>query len=659
MDDPSPKVATSKKKRTKAVKSIFANVQNTKYITVRRCMKEIGFKFTESTNKNLLFWCDNEGTIEFTQRLQRWQFYNHFPGMLCIAHKVDLVRLYNKMVRRAPDLYNFHPKTFIIPIELPQLQSYMQSFSKKTDRTVIVKPDRGSQGKGIIIVQDFDDLDDFDDSGVAQYYIPPLLINNKKFDMRIYVLVTSCDPLRVYIFDEGMMRFCTEDYQKPKASNLDEAFAHLTNFSLNKKNAAFDFHENKKYKTDVFQQLKELGYDTNKIQREIDRIIMLTMIAAQPTLASNYHIAVNANDGKSRCFEILGFDIILDSNAKPWLLEVNCMPSLASYSEFDANLKSRVITGALKIIDLQPNFKYRCMQRFKAMSTKRNRNFKPFFSPEKETEIAKTTEWRQLIPVLNDPEFDEMVNKAMCASSDGPFIRKTPLLKADDNPRTSQKSERKINENERSQTSKENRPKIARSISKSIDSTQKDRVIVQPNKLASNNIHNQDEGKLAPKKNPSLTRPQASPKVVSQPRTPRSVILANEARLNRMNALDRRMQYHDPPPIYVLFTVSKNDINPISESEERERIRAIKQQVILANSMKMLAAIKTVIKDGKAADFSDIQGRHILPDKKQQSKVGKRQIIRIQTNGSPLTGIPSKRLTFEPFVKMQNAESWI
>ena len=160
------------------------------------------------------------------------------------------------MSRRLPEIYNFHPKSFIIPLELSELQKYMLSIPKKTERTVIVKPDCGSQGKGILIIQDFDDLDDYDENAVAQYYIPPLLLNGKKFDMRIYVLVTSCDPLRIYILNEGMIRFCTEDYQAPKSSNLDEVFSHLTNFSLNKKNSAFDFNENNKYMTAVFQELK-------------------------------------------------------------------------------------------------------------------------------------------------------------------------------------------------------------------------------------------------------------------------------------------------------------------------------------------------------------------------------------------------------------------
>ena len=63
---------------------------------------------------------------------------------------------------------------------------------------------------------------------VAQRYIAkPYLINGLKFDIRIYVLVLSCDPLRVFLYDQGLVRFCTEKYEQPTDANLNTTHMHL------------------------------------------------------------------------------------------------------------------------------------------------------------------------------------------------------------------------------------------------------------------------------------------------------------------------------------------------------------------------------------------------------------------------------------------------
>ena len=41
-----------------------------------------------------------------------------------------------------------------------------------------------------------------------------------KFDLRIYVLVLSCDPLKILLYNNGLMRFCTNEYAPPTEKNL-------------------------------------------------------------------------------------------------------------------------------------------------------------------------------------------------------------------------------------------------------------------------------------------------------------------------------------------------------------------------------------------------------------------------------------------------------
>lgn len=71
---------------------------------------------------------------------------------------------------------------------------------------------------------------------VQRYIDSPLLINGLKFDLRIYVIITgvSNGEIHAYLAEEGLVRFCTEPYQKPSVKNYEKTFMHLTNYSLNK-----------------------------------------------------------------------------------------------------------------------------------------------------------------------------------------------------------------------------------------------------------------------------------------------------------------------------------------------------------------------------------------------------------------------------------------
>jgi tubulin polyglutamylase TTLL6/13 len=223
-----------------------------------------------------------------------------------------------------------------------------------------------------------------------------------------------------------MTRFATEPYKKPKPGNLQDLFRHLTNYSVNKRNEHYqqpqsasrtDFGH-KRSVSSVFAALAAEGCNIASLQKEIDRLIVLTIICGQPYISHNYKTGIKTDDGKSRCFEIIGFDILIDKDMKPWLLEVNHAPSLLCESPFDKELKDGVISGAMKIMDIDPYFRKKIMAMEHADTLSRinggasTRRAK-IFDPNRESEIARTTQWRQLYPVLEDPEqqrtYDEVL----------------------------------------------------------------------------------------------------------------------------------------------------------------------------------------------------------------------------------------------------------
>jgi tubulin polyglutamylase TTLL6/13 len=192
-----------------------------------------------------------------------------------ITRKDTLGRNLKRLQKNFPENYNYFPKTFTLPSDFGELRQHFSS-NGISPNIFIVKPEASSQGKGIYLTRSLDEIDPMSHIIVQEYLSNPLLIDNTKFDMRIYVLVTSCDPLRIYLYKEGIARFATEVYVPPSSSNLGQVYMHLTNYSINKFSNKFvesddmaaDFGS-KRSISSVFQRLRRDGYDTDKIWMDI------------------------------------------------------------------------------------------------------------------------------------------------------------------------------------------------------------------------------------------------------------------------------------------------------------------------------------------------------------------------------------------------------
>jgi tubulin polyglutamylase TTLL6/13 len=144
--------------------------------------------------------------------------------------------------------------------------------------------------------------------------------------------------------------------------------------------------------TTVFAQMASLGVDVDALQWRIDEIIELTLLAVQQEYIDDYKRTVKTQDERSRLFEILGFDILIDEDLNPWLIEVNNNASLIGDSPFDERIKISVVKGALEIINLDHSFKRRVMAR------RSGKSLSSLFDGRKESERSYATNWRQLLP---------------------------------------------------------------------------------------------------------------------------------------------------------------------------------------------------------------------------------------------------------------------
>lgn len=135
--------------------------------------------------------------------------------MYQLARKNNLGRNLMKMQKQFPELYKFFPQTWLLPSEYSEFKAQFDKRQKGKVRTYIVKPEASCQGRGIFLTRYLEDLKPNDHYVVQRYMHRPFLIDNLKFDFRLYVLLAGCDPLRVYLHKNGMARFATEEYQIP------------------------------------------------------------------------------------------------------------------------------------------------------------------------------------------------------------------------------------------------------------------------------------------------------------------------------------------------------------------------------------------------------------------------------------------------------------
>ena len=102
----------------------------------------------------------------------------------------------------------------------------------------------------------------------------------------------------------------------------------------------------------VFDRLRQENQDPDKLMAEIKDIIVKTILPIQSDLAHNYRTCQPADHESTMCFQILGFDILLDKNCKPYLLEVNHAPSFATDTPLDYEIKHGLISDTFKLLNL-------------------------------------------------------------------------------------------------------------------------------------------------------------------------------------------------------------------------------------------------------------------------------------------------------------------
>lgn len=188
------------------------------------------------------------------------------------------------------------------------------------------------QGKGIFIFNKISDISKWKGSNkdisaqnyVCQRYIlNPLLFGGRKFDMRIYALCTSYNPLTVYLYRNGFARFAHDHYDNSDTENLCFYFLKQINISqtllltcmhrlMSKELEENGFQITSKISCfpSIFCNKGRFGLEkTNQSFSDIQRCIIKSLKAVQKLVTNSPH-----------SFQLYGYDFLFDTEGKAWLL---------------------------------------------------------------------------------------------------------------------------------------------------------------------------------------------------------------------------------------------------------------------------------------------------------------------------------------------------
>ncbi|CAG0883813.1 unnamed protein product [Darwinula stevensoni] len=307
-------------------------------------------------------------SVDSGYRMFDTQIISHFPNHFELTRKdllVKNVKRYRRDLEREGNPLaektregkylhlDFIPVTFMLPSDY---NMFVEEFRKNPSSTWIVKPGGKSQGVGIFLINKLSQIKkwsrdskspNFNPGNVKESYVisryidNPLLIGGKKFDLRLYVLVTSYRPLKAYLFRQGFCRFCTLKYDS-SLDELDNMFVHLTNVAIQKQGEEYNSIHGGKWTVGNLLLYLEGTRGKEVSGKLMDDIIWLTvhsLKAVAPIIVNDRH-----------CFECYGYDIIIDENLKPWLIEVNASPSLTSTTANDRIMKSKLIDNVIDVV---------------------------------------------------------------------------------------------------------------------------------------------------------------------------------------------------------------------------------------------------------------------------------------------------------------------
>ncbi|MFP4263564.1 MAG: hypothetical protein ACLFRS_09420 [Halomonas sp.] len=285
---------------------------------------------------------------------------NHFPGNAALTVKSRLHESLAALRARLVEGFgaghplvsrlDFFPHAWIMPRDHQALQLAALA---APDSRWIQKPTNASKGKGVRVLRDAAEAPAARDHLVQAYLDRPHTLRGHKYVLRLYVLISSLTPLRVYLYRQGFAKLASEPWDPEDADN---PYSQLTNPDINALNTRaevpVEFIDLARYRA----WLRDQGHDDERLFARLRDLVSLTVISAVDDLRRRgEEVGADPRGG----YELLGLDCLVDADLKPWILECNLSPSLGTCAApedgglVEERIKGELVRDMLHLVDVE------------------------------------------------------------------------------------------------------------------------------------------------------------------------------------------------------------------------------------------------------------------------------------------------------------------
>ncbi len=308
-------------------------------------------------NSNLI-WLNVPFKKNYNHKFIKYQRFNHFLNHSQITRKDLLYKNFMKMKKNFSEDFNYMAVTYTLPRDYKKVKEHFENYTPQPNYLWLLKPSGSARGQGIKFLESFSDVPK-NLSIITRYIHNPHLLKGRKYDLRVYIFVTGHQPLKIYVYSEGIVRIATEQYNLD-TSDLKNLYRHLTNVALNQKSDKFvENDKTDQENTNIWsfsllrEYYKKEGKNFDEVFKKIQDIAVKSIISMhdeeiQTELKSDFTLKSN------NLFELYGMDILVDQDLNPWLLEINLSPSLSGVGDYEQRIKNKLFSDMFNILGFVP-----------------------------------------------------------------------------------------------------------------------------------------------------------------------------------------------------------------------------------------------------------------------------------------------------------------